>query len=189
MNIFRKTYNEKLRKHYEKHFKSKGTVREWITGPTEKLHSEFYVLEIAPNSVHSMWTYLTVGMSMDRTDDNFIELFVFSPEKNNSLVELLTVSASFHRNKAPLNVHHTVNIGQPWIKNSTCDHGFISLPYLDGEKLELFEFENKVYRCLWFIPITKKERNYKTENSCEALEQLFEDGQLDYLNPNRKSLV
>ena len=136
-----------------------------------------------------MWVYLTVGMSLGRDDDNLIELFVFSSEQNGSLVELLTLNASFHRNSEYLNLHHTVNIGQPWIHDSICDHGFISQPYLDGEKLELFKYQDKVTHCYWFIPITEQERDYHIKNGCEALEQLFEDNQIEYLNPKRKSLI
>ena len=89
----------------------------------------------------------------------------------------------------PLDLNHTVNIGQPWLNDSKCDHGFISLPYLDGEQLEILELGEKIVNCYWFIPITEKERDYKIENGVEELEQLFEDKKLDYLNPNRKGLV
>jgi len=128
-------------------------------------------------------------MSCDRTDDNLIELFVFSPAPSHSLVELLTYCASYHRNGLHLNIHHTVNIGQPWIGGSICDHGFISFPYLDGPDLEIFQFNGHDIHCYWFIPITEKERDYKTEHGCEALEQLFESEQINYLNPNRKCLA
>jgi hypothetical protein len=43
--------------------------------------------------------------------------------------------------------------------------------------------------CYWLIPITEKERDYKIENGYQALEQLFEEKQIDYLDPDRKSLV
>ncbi|MBC7892455.1 MAG: suppressor of fused domain protein, partial [Sphingobacteriaceae bacterium] len=128
-------------------------------------------------------------MSVDRLDDNLIELVVYSPKPDNLLVELLTVCASYHRNVLPLNLHHTVNIGQSWLDNSKCDHGFISLPYLDGQELQIFNFGEREIHCYWFIPITEKERNYKIDEGCEALEQLFEDKQIDYLNPNRDSLI
>lgn len=189
MKLFSKIYTDSLRKHYESYFGKKGTRKDWIIGPIEKLHPDFYVLEIAPNTVHNMWAYLTIGMSLERNDDNLIELIIYSLEQNDSLVELLTINASFHRNSAPLNLHHTVNIGQPWINQSICDHAFISLPYLDGEKLELFNYNNKNYHCYWLIPITEKERDFKIKNGCEALEQLFEEAKLDFLNPNRKCLI
>jgi len=69
-------------------------------------------------------------MSLDRQDDNLIEVFVFSPRQDFDQVELITVCASYHRNGLPLNIHHTINIGRPWLDNSKCDHCFISLPHL-----------------------------------------------------------
>lgn len=158
-------------------------------GPTEKLHKDFVVLEFSPGKRHNLFCYCTVGMSVDRPDDNLIELIVYSPEASMSIVELLTVCASYHRNVLPLNLHHMVNIGQGWLIDSNCDYGFISLPYLEGEKLEHFEFGGKTIHCYWFIPITQAERDYKMKNGFEALEQLFEEKQIDYANLKRDSLV
>ncbi|WP_207421168.1 suppressor of fused domain protein [Desertivirga brevis] len=183
------TFTTSLRNHYENYFGIEGIPRLLKKGPTEKLHPDFYVLEFRPNARHHYWTYCTVGMSVGRIDDNLIELFVFSPQQDEAIVELVTVCASYHRNGLPLNIHHTINIGRPWLPNSKCDHGFISLPYMDGEDLELFEFNGQMFHCFWLIPITERERDYKMENGCEALEQLFEDKQLDYLNPLRECLV
>lgn len=182
-------YTDKLQQHYESYFGSTGKLLKLDYGPTEKLHPDFSVLEIPPNTRHNMFCYCTLGMSADRIDDNLIELVIYSPVPGNSIVELLTFCASYHRNNLPLNIHHTVNIGQPWLGNSKCDHCFISLPYLDGEDLEIFTFGEQTIHCYWLIPITEKERDYKIENGCEALEQLFEEKQIVYLNPNRDSLV
>ncbi|MNX63498.1 Suppressor of fused protein (SUFU) [compost metagenome] len=82
-----------------------------------------------------------------------------------------------------------MNIGQPWLDNSKCDYGFISLPYLAGSKLGIFEYDGEEIGCYWLIPITEKERDFKIEYGVEQLEQLFEDKQLDYLNPERSCLV
>jgi hypothetical protein len=76
-----------------------------------------------------------------------------------------------------------------WQDESPCSYGFISLPYLDGEALELFEYEGKYLRNLWLIPITKSERQYKIEYGWEALEEKFEESELDYTNPHRASCV
>ena len=190
MNVFdSKTYIAKLQQHFEIYFGLKGKALTLDKGQKEKLHSDFFVLEFPPNKRHSMFCYCTVGMSADRLDENQIELVVYAPKPDASLVELLTVCASYHRNVLPLNIHHTVNIGQPWLDDSKCDHAFISLPYLDGEELELFNFEGNEIHCYWLIPITEKERDYKIDNGCEALEQLFEEKQFDYLNPDRKCLL
>jgi hypothetical protein len=184
-----KNYADKLRQHYETYFGVTGKRLILDKGPKEKLHPEFYVLEFTPNQKHTMFCYCTVGMSADRLDEDSIELVIYAPKADSVLVELLTVCASYHRNILPLNIHHTVNIGQPWLNDSKCNHAFISLPYLDGEELELFCFEEREIHCYWLIPITEEERDYKVESGCEALEQLFEEKQVDYLNPSRACLL
>ncbi|QJB34602.1 suppressor of fused domain protein [Chitinophaga oryzae] len=182
-------YISQLAQHYQQYYGVEGRKHTPDKGPREKLPPVFYVLEIPPNKRHGAFVYCTVGMSADRTDDNLIELFVFSPKSDPKLVELLTYCASYHRTGRPLNIHHTVNIGQPWLDSSVCDHAFISLPYLEEEGFEIFPFDNREIHCYWLIPITKEERSYKVENGCEALEQLFEEKELDYINPERKCLV
>lgn len=184
-----KTYTDELKQHYESFYRVVGNKVTWDKGPTHKLCPEFFILEFGPSKRHQMWTYATVGMSLDRNDDNLIELITYSREKDLSRVELLTVSASFHRNSAPLNLHHTVVVGQLNDSDTTCDHGFISLPYLEGEELEIIKFSGLEIHCYWFIPITEKERDYKIKFGCDALEDLFEEKQFDYLDKHRKSLV
>ncbi|NOS90300.1 MAG: suppressor of fused domain protein [Cyclobacteriaceae bacterium] len=182
-------YSDKLKQHYEGYFGIPGNKFKWGKGPIETLHPEFYILEFEPNERHEMWTYATLGMSLDRNDENLIELFIFSPWQDDMLVELLTVTAFFHRNTQPLNLNHTLNFGKPWLDDSKCDHGFISLPYLDGEDLELFHYQDNTYHCYWLIPITAKERDYKIKNGYESLEELFESKGLDYLNVDRDCLI
>ena len=182
-------YTDELRLHYESFY---GVASNRITldnGPTHKLHPDFFILEFGPSKRHHMWTYATVGMSLDRDDDNLIELITYSKERDKSRVELLTVNASYHRNVAPLNLHHTVVVGQLTDFNTTCDHGFISLPYIEGKDLEVIKLNGREIHCYWFIPITKKERDLKIEFGFEALEDLFERNQFDYLDNMRKSLV
>jgi len=190
--LFRRSetsYIKAISKHYEQLFLIKGNVRRLDKGPIERLNPEFFILEFSPNPIHNFWTYCTVGMSIERADTNLIELFVYSPKKDDSLVELLTICASYHRNSLPINLNHTLNIGRPWLDQSICDHAFISLPYLDGDKIEIFNFEGLTYHCYWLIPITRQERDYKIEFGSEALEQLFEEKHLDYINANRQNLA
>ena len=182
-------YTIALRTHYENHFGIASVKHTWNKGPVEKLNRNFAVLEFPPGTRHQMWTYCSSGMSVDKLDNNLIELFMFSHAADDALVELLTMCASYHRTGLPLNIHHTVNLGKPWLKNSKCDHAFISLPYLDGEELELFNFDGEIIHCCWLIPITEKERDYNIENGFEALEQLFEEKQINYLDPDRNCLI
>jgi len=184
-----KTYITELAGHYERYFGVSGKRLKLNKGPIEKLHPDFFILEFPPNEKQGMFCYCTAGMSADRLDDNLIELFVYSAKADEKLIELLTVCASYHRNVLPLGSNHTVNIGQPWFGNSKCDYGFISAAYLDGAELGLFEYNGKEIGCYWLIPITEKERDFKIEYGVEQLEQLFEDKQLDYLNPERNCLI
>ena len=48
--------------------------------------------------------------------------------------------------------------------DSAFNFNFISLPYLDDEDLELFNFEDGHLHNLWLLPITESKRNCKIEN-------------------------
>jgi hypothetical protein len=183
------SYIDKLKQHYKAFFGVAGKRVQFDKGPIEKLHPNFEVLEFPPNKRHNMYGYCTVGMSLDRDDDNLIELVLYSPESEPEIAELLTAVAYYHRNTLPLNLYHTVNIGRPWLEHSLCDHALISLPYLDGPELEFFNYKRKETHCYWLIPITEAERDYKIEHGCETLEQLFEDRQFNYLDPQRTCLT
>lgn len=159
-----------------------------IPDPHRKLPVSFRVLEFPPGNTHDFWIYSTLGMSIEM-DESLIELHIFSRRQDISLVELLTVTASFHRNDTPLGLHHSVYIGQPWQDDSLCDHAFLSLPYLDGDELEVFNFSDNHLHNLWLLPITKSERDYKMEHGWNALEELFETNELNYLDPNRASCI
>jgi hypothetical protein len=175
--------------HLEKNWGSKGYILPEGYGPKGKLDADFKVVEFAPGTKHEFWIYSTAGMSISRKDNRNIELHIFSRKQDRDIIKVLASAASFHRNNEPLGLHHTVNIGTPWQDNSICDHGFISLPYLDGEDLEIFEKEEEHLHNFWLIPITEAERDYKIEHGWEKLEDIFEEKRLDYLDAERKTLI
>ncbi|MCW3466736.1 suppressor of fused domain protein [Chitinophaga nivalis] len=180
-------YTDQLHQHYEAYFGIPGKKITWDKGPLEKLHPDFYLLVFPPNSRQSLYTYCTVGMSAG--DMAYLtELVVYAPREEEGLAELLAVCASYHRNKAPLLLYHTVNLGRPWLDQSSCDHGFISYPWLDSPLAEVAVNGQTVY-CYWYVPITEQERDYKVAHGHEALEQLFEDQSLPYADPARTSLT
>jgi hypothetical protein len=119
-----------------------------------------------------------------------LELHMFSSVQRRELVELLVATAHYHRTGAPLGLGHTVNFGQPWIKGSKCEYGFVSLPYLDGPKLERLGGENDgSVMFYWLVPVTKSEVEFKKRNGVEALEAKFEQASFNYLDPHRKSVA
>jgi hypothetical protein len=164
--------------------------REWTKGPIEELPDGFCVLEFSPGQGRSMWTYATCGMSI-AIDERPIELHLFSPAQAEELVELLTIVAHYHRTGARLGLGHTVNFGRPWLPGSKCSFGLISLPYLDGPDLEIARsraFQHDV-RCLWLIPITAREVEFKKQRGFQALEDLFQAASINYVDPLRPDLT
>lgn len=174
--------------HYERIWGKKGEPLYWNQGPTWQLPADFHVLAFAPSSKREMWTYATCGMSQ-QGDATPIELHLFSPTPTDQHVELLTMIAHYHLTGDYLDAGHTVNFGRPWLPGSICDHGLLSLPYLDGPNLEWLEAGDRKIRFLWLIPITPDEIEFKKQRGLEALEARFEKYNFDYLDPSRKSVV
>ena len=160
------------------------------SGPVHELPSDFVVLEFAPTSSRDMWTYATCCMSQP-SDSTPIEIHLFSPVQCDSHVELLTAIAHYHRTGRALALGHTVNFGRPWLDGSGCEYGLISLPYLDGPDIEIVRLQQggQIVKCLWLIPITESERNYKKQFGLESLEVKLDDANLAYLDPYRRSAV
>lgn len=187
MNISDGEYYDAITEHYKSIWQNNFRIYLWDQGPIEELSANFRVLEFPPTLKRNMWTYATVGMSaLDYTYP--IEVHLFSVEKDDRLVELLQMVAFFHKNRARLNLHHTVNFGKSWQGNSQCKYGYISLPYLDGPPLESFCINDQTVNFYWLIPVTEKEVAYKIDKGVEELENLFDKG-LDYLDSHRTSLV
>lgn len=161
---------------------------QWQSGPMKLVAPDFRVLKFQPSLRSSLFTFATRGMS-DVHDTEKIECFILSPTPDDSLTELMTVVAWYHRTKARLDLGHTVNFGRPWFPDSCCDHGLLSVPYLDGPKLELSNSDGVLTRFLWLIPITIQERDFKVQNGLEALELRFEKCNFDYANPSRRSVI
>lgn len=183
-----KNYLALVKDHYETIWKNKARVRKWDRGPMDAIAEDFRVLEFPPNMNRKMWTYATAGLSTI-IDDEPIELHLFSSEEDENLVELLTMIGCYHRQTASLGLHHTVNFGRGWRNNSMCRYGFISLPYLDGPDLENLSVKDSVIKFYWLIPINNLELSYKKEYGSDALEDKFEEAGLDYLDPERASVV
>jgi hypothetical protein len=181
---------EEIQHHYERVWNVKGIPRYWYKGPIEKLNSDFCVLEFPSTKKRDMWTYATCCLS-DIKEERPIEIHIFSSRQDESLIELLTTIAYYHKNNVRIELSHTVNFGRAWQATSKCEYGFISLPYLDGPDLEngkITSYRN-IVKFYWLIPVTEAEVNFKIKHGSEELEDLFDTKKLDYLNPARKSLV
>jgi hypothetical protein len=181
-------YKETLISHYGAVWGRRGIEIHFTKGPVNELPKGFSVLEFAPYEGRDMWTYATCCMS-EESDDVPIELHIFSPVRSEEVVELLTITAHYHRTGSKLGLGHSVNFGKPWLDNSGCEFGLISLPYLDGPELEDLSCGGKNIKFYWLIPIFRNEVEYKKENGLEKLEEKLEAVNFNYLDPKRGSVV
>jgi hypothetical protein len=181
-------YSSLLADHYQAVWGPAQSEIRWLSGSMKDLDDRFSVLVFAPSNRRSLWTYATHRMSEPSSEEVALELHLLSPVETLAHVELLTAIAHYHRTGRALDLGHTVNFGRPWLPSSKCEFGLISLPYLDGPKIERLE-ALKAARCYWLIPITASEREYKKQKGLNALEELFQKGNVDYSNPKRSSVV
>ena len=183
-------WQAELSTHYVANWGIRGTPCEFNLGPIWELPADFKVLEFPPRAGRAMWTYATCGMSLP-VDCNGIEIHMSSPIQSTAIIELLVSIAHFHRTGERLGLWHTVNFGRPWLANSLCSFGLISLPYLDGPSLENFASPNGSTSFYWMIPITNRELELELKKSkgIEALETLFESSGFNYCDPERASVV
>jgi hypothetical protein len=66
----------------------------------------------------------------------------------------------------------------------------VSLPYLFGPTLEVVcNIPHGHLRYLWLLPITREERELKSQEGQEVLEQRFDDYAIDSTDPLRASVV
>jgi Suppressor of fused protein (SUFU) len=180
--------NQIIQEHYQRIWKIRGEFFQFRDGPWKELPPGFGVLRFSPGGKRRVWTYATCGMSA-QADANPIELHMFSPSEEADIIALLTIVAHYHLTGVYLDVGHTINFGKSWLPNSFCNHGLISLPYLDGPELEWCTLADKKIRCLWLIPITAAETAFARAHGLEALEQRFERSSFNYLDPARLSVV
>lgn len=176
-----------IEKHYTKCWGAPIDAGRLSKGPTHELPNAFRVLVFELPDTTTV--YATQCMSRP-ADSQRLELHLRArpnKEYKDSLVELLTIVAHYHRTGSSLGLAHSVNFGRPWVAGSSCSHGVISLPYEDGPSLEYLD-EPEV-RFLWLIPVTRAEVDYKKLHGMDSLEERFENAGFDYLDPERASVV
>ena len=182
------SYCDKVKRHYLDCWGASAEAIKFDKGPIHELPAEFRALRFAPSLKRRMWTYATQCMSQPE-DAAPLELHIFAPGKDDELVELLVAVAHYHRTGSRLSLGDTVNFGRPWLPGSLCDHGLISLPYLDGPDLEWMTVDRIKTRFLWLLPVTAGEVQFARKSGLEALEMRFQAIGLNYLDPKREPVV
>jgi hypothetical protein len=139
----------------------------------------------------ALHVYVTLGLAEAEVLPR-IELFLLSPRADDRLAELLTAVALRHAaGEKHLGVGHSVDFHRPWLNESLCTRGLVSLPYLFGPSMEAGPHDaaghsRSIY---WLLPITPEEDQFKRTSGLEALEELFAAGQISTADPDRPSVV
>ncbi|WP_438347722.1 suppressor of fused domain protein [Paenibacillus sp. FA6] len=81
------------------------------------------------------------------------------------------------------------NVVKMYYPEFTLKHVMFVSPFLWDESLKPFDFEDKHVSWLQAIPISDAEYTYVEENGNEALENLFEQSDVDILDLNRVSVL
>lgn len=81
------------------------------------------------------------------------------------------------------------NMVEMYYPNLEMKHVLFLMPFLWENKLEPLKLHNKTVRWLLAIPISESELIYRNENGLTALENIFEEKEVDIFNLERKSVV
>ena len=182
------TRTTEIKLHYQAAWNALGVRCLFVKGPVEELPKDFAVFRFDLRDSKSLFVYATSGMS--QSDDSFpVELHIYSPIESDLIVEILYAIAHYSRSSSFVGLGDTVNFGRSWLENSQCDHGLVSLPYLDGPALEDGIAGSDRIKFYWLIPITPSELSFKKVEGIDSLEEKFDLKGLDYADPDRNSVI
>ena len=165
----------------------KVDVRPWSRAPLGERLPGFRIAEIQPDAGRPYWSFLTVGCWQSAVTSSLQAEFVLAANSGDGRhAETIAITA-FYNCDYPLGLGGIVELGEPWIEGSSCDHVLVSLPYPYGPGLEIVEGTSIRYR--WLLPITPDEASFGRIAGVEELERLFDASEMDFANPARASIV
>ncbi len=176
-------YNQTVLSHLQRFWKHHDIKRfTWALGRIVEELPDFQVFQVIPNHADEPWVYVSSGIGPFLGQ----EFFIVSPFETPEHIETLAMlaSASMHY-PDQFQLGKTVNIGRPWVEQSSFQHFLISLPYPYGQELEYMDN----VRFFWLLPITHQERLFLDTHSVEELETRFDELGIDYLDINRASTI
>lgn len=148
------------------------------------------VLVVGPGPRSDSWAYVTAGgWAVMEKEGRGLQFVMTAHVRDQRFIDLMAMIAYYHCGGHQLDLEHSVPIGEPWVPGSACDHLLISLPYLHGPDLEHCPLPGGHARILWTLPATSAEIEFRGREGHEALERLFDDGEIIPTDPFRASVV
>src|SRR5215468_11015705 len=165
-------------------------------GPMRIMLPNWRVIEIAPLKAKAPWVYVSLGAWEVTKDELYeqgrygIDFLITSPERKLHHIKTLAMAATYHSDpKTRINIQHVVDIGEPWMEGSQCDHFLVSFPHVYPPKLETILINDIWISFWWLLPITKKEADYAWKHGVEALEEILEKKRINTVDVKRKSAI
>lgn len=142
----------------------------------------------------------TIGVSdhpnkIEMNDNSFkdipIELLIGGYREFRMLPNILSTAGFYITNNGwecqPGSVF--MRIVEMYFETSEMKHIMFTSPFLWEDKLQPLKLETKTVHWLLCIPISDKELEYKMENGTSALEDIFQEKDIDIFDINRKSAI
>jgi len=163
------------------------------------LGGSFRIVKFVPQADEKR-IYATVGLSaqamparLPTPNDAFeprAELFIYADLETNSLIELLTALVVYpFENQTFLWTRQTILGKSPVTDHSKMTSVYITSPYFEEESFHSLHINDHHIQMLWIVPIYESEREYKIKYGWQALEELFEEKELDIWSLQRDPLV
>lgn len=184
MLIDSRPYNQILIEHYQFYLGKKYDTFQKTETVMYRKYPEFSVIKYPPTDEFPMYRYATVGMSFG-DELNAIELYMVSQFENDHIIDILTWVAFYHKEVEKFKVDDTINFGVPWFTKSNCDYGLVCMPFIDSPEFK----DCGDINCMWLLPITKEESDYKEEFGVYALEEKFGECELNFIDFFRDSVI
>jgi len=183
--------HQQLREHLDQFWPDREQKDfQWAIGSITRSLPDFRVIRIGA-ARREAWTYVSSGAWIVRSGHaERFEFVIQSPIEDPIHVETLAMVANFYAD--PLyNLHlgSVINIGRPWLNDSTCNHLLVSRPYPFGPAFEHCRLAELSVRLLWLCPLTADEAAFARANGAEELEQRFESAAIDTLDIHRRSVL
>lgn len=177
-------YNDCLIEHY--HFFLGKNYEELKNVDTMmyRKYPDFAVLKYSPTDDFPLYRYVTLGMSSSE-DQKAIELYMLSQYENDSIIDILTWVAFYHKRNERFELSDTIIFGEPWHEGSKCAYGLVSLPHIDSPEFK----DCGDVSCLWLLPITKEEYEFTNKEGVLALEKKFSECELKFVDFYRDSVI
>jgi hypothetical protein len=153
---------------------------------------DFHIVKVRPETPDGMWTFASIGAWRATAQAHHgLEFVAVAHDQSAAVMQRLGMIAYYHAGPPEnrLGIGHLLPIGGGWVEGSPLESILVSLPYPWGPRLEHCQLPGRHIQVAWLLPITTAEHQFAREHGADALEGLFDESKLNYVDPFRQSVV